>query len=44
MFMTSGTNVETRLYNLFLSEEELKSNVVYREGDLSKNIQGCCIG
>ena len=29
---------ETRLYNLFLSEEELKSNVFYREGDLAKNI------
>jgi len=29
---------ETRLYNLFLSEEELKSNVFSREGDLTKNI------
>ena len=29
---------ETRLYNLFLSDEELKSNVFSREGDLAKNI------
>ena len=29
---------ETRLYNLFLSEEELKSNVFSREGELAKNI------
>ena len=29
---------ETRLYNLFLSEEELKSNVFSKEGDLAKNI------
>lgn len=29
---------ETRLYNLFLSEEEMKSNVFFREGDLEKNI------
>ena len=29
---------ETRLYNLFLSDEELKDNVFFREGDLSKNI------
>ncbi|WP_029199898.1 AAA-like domain-containing protein [Oribacterium sp. NK2B42] len=28
---------ETKLYNLFLSEEELKSNVFAREGDLAKN-------
>ena len=28
---------ETRLYNLFLSEEELKSNVFSREGELAKN-------
>ena len=28
---------ETRLYNLFLSEEELKSNVFCREGELVKN-------
>ena len=28
---------ETRLYNLFLSEEELKSNVFFRAGDLAKN-------
>ena len=28
---------ETRLYNLFLSEEELKSNVFSRAGDLAKN-------
>ena len=28
---------ETRLYNLFLSEEELKSNVFSREGGLAKN-------
>ena len=29
---------ETMLYNLFLSDEELKSNVFSREGDLAKNI------
>ena len=29
---------ETMLYNLFLSDEELKSNVFYREGDQSRNI------
>ena len=29
---------ETMLYNLFLSEEELKRNVFSREGDLAKNI------
>jgi hypothetical protein len=29
---------ETLLYNLFLSDEELKSNVFFREGDQSKNI------
>ncbi len=29
---------ETRLYNLFLSDEELKSNVFSREGDLDRNI------
>ena len=29
---------ETRLYNLFLSEEELKNNVFTREGDLAKNL------
>ena len=28
---------ETRLYNLFLSDEELKSNVFAREGELAKN-------
>ena len=28
---------ETRLYNLFLSEEELKNNVFTRAGDLAKN-------
>lgn len=28
---------ETRLYNLFLSEEELRSNVFAREGDLARN-------
>lgn len=28
---------ETMLYNLFLSDEELKSNVFSREGDLGKN-------
>lgn len=28
---------ETRLYNLFLSDEELKNNVFSREGDLAKN-------
>ncbi|WP_029200326.1 AAA-like domain-containing protein [Oribacterium sp. NK2B42] len=29
---------ETRLYNLFLSEEEMKNSVFFREGDLAKNI------
>ena len=29
---------ETMLYNLFLSDEELKSNIFSREGDLAKNI------
>ena len=29
---------ETRLYNLFLSDEELKSNVFSRAGELAKNI------
>ena len=29
---------ETRLYNLFLSDEELQSNVFSREGELAKNI------
>ncbi|MBR1812814.1 MAG: AAA-like domain-containing protein [Lachnospiraceae bacterium] len=29
---------ETRLYNLFLSDEELKNNRFSREGDLAKNI------
>lgn len=29
---------ETRLYNLFLSDEELKNNVFSREGELAKNI------
>ena len=29
---------ETMLYNLFLSEEELKNNVFSREGDLAKNL------
>lgn len=29
---------ETMLYNLFLSDEELKSNVFYREGDRAGNI------
>ena len=28
---------ETRLYNLFLSDEELKNNVFAREGELAKN-------
>ena len=28
---------ETRLYNLFMSEEEMRSNVFSREGDLAKN-------
>ena len=28
---------ETRLYNLFLSEEELKNNVFCREGEMAKN-------
>ena len=28
---------ETRLYNLFLSDEELKNNVFVREGELAKN-------
>jgi hypothetical protein len=29
---------ETMLYNLFLSEEEMKNNVFFREGDLAGNI------
>ena len=29
---------ETRLYNLFLSEEEMKNSAFFREGDLTKNI------
>ena len=29
---------ETRLYNLFISEEEMKNSVFFREGDLAKNI------
>ena len=29
---------ETRLYNLFLSEEEIRNNVFAREGELAKNI------
>ena len=29
---------ETMLYNLFLSDEELKSNVFFREGDYARNI------
>ena len=29
---------ETRLYNLFLSEEEIKNNIFAREGELAKNI------
>ena len=29
---------ETRLYNLFLSDEEMKNNVFSRSGDLAKNI------
>ncbi len=29
--------IETRMYNLFLSEEEMKSSVIYREGDLARN-------
>ena len=29
---------ETRLYNFFLSEEEFKSNIFYRTGELEKNI------
>ena len=29
---------ETRLYNLFLSEEEIKNNIFSREGELAKNI------
>ena len=29
---------ETRLYNLFLSEEDFKNNVFSREGELAKNI------
>ena len=28
---------ETMLYNLFLSEEEIRSNVFFREGDLARN-------
>ena len=29
---------ETRLYNLFLSDEELKNNLFYKEGDRERNI------
>ena len=29
---------ETRLYNLFLSDEEVKNNIFSREGELAKNI------
>ena len=29
---------ETMLYNLFLSDEEMKSNEVYKEGELAKNM------
>lgn len=29
---------EMRLYNMFLSDEEMKSNVFSREGDLAKNV------
>ena len=29
---------ETRLYNLFLSDEELNNSVFFREGDLARNI------
>jgi hypothetical protein len=29
---------EMRLYNMFLSDEEMKSNVFFREGDLAKNV------
>ncbi|MCR5237885.1 MAG: 9-O-acetyl-N-acetylneuraminate esterase, partial [Lachnospiraceae bacterium] len=28
---------ETRLYNLFLSDEEMRSNVFAKRGDLAKN-------
>ena len=34
----SNRMFETALYNLFLSDEELKRNVFSREGDLAKNI------
>ena len=29
---------ETRLYNLFLSDEELKNNDIYKEGECAKNL------
>ena len=37
MVRVSNRIFETMLYNLFLSDEELKSNVFSREGDLAKN-------
>ena len=38
MVRVSNRIFETLLYNLFLSDEELKSNTFFREGDLSRNI------
>lgn len=37
MVRVSNRIFEMRLYNLFLSDEELKSNVFAREGELAKN-------
>lgn len=38
MVRISNRIFETRLYNMFLSDEELKANVFSRRGDLGKNI------
>ena len=38
MLSISNRIFEMRLYNLFLSQEELKDNVFFREGSLAKNI------
>ena len=38
MISISNRIFEMRLYNLFLSKEELKDNVFFREGSLAKNI------
>ena len=37
MVRVANTFFETRLYNLFLSDEELKSNVFYNNGSLNKS-------